>query len=105
MKLVGKVYQELNLIEQEVGEEVVEGEVVGAAGAVALVAEVGGYAHVAEAVSARGQESVLYGLHAYWANQVLVQLRRDPLAFFSRMSHGGGSLQLQHRRDYRPCAR
>ena len=102
---LSQVCEEVNLIEQEVGEEVVEGEVVGAAGAVALVAEVGGDTHVAEAVSASGQERVLYGLHAYRAKQVLVQLRRNPLGFFSRMSHGGGRLPLGHRRDYRPCAR
>lgn len=105
LKLVGKVSDELNLVEQEVGEEVVEGEVVGATGAVALVAKVGGDAHVAEAVSAGGQERVLHGLHAYRAKQVLVQLRQDTLRFFSRMSHSWERLPLHHRRYYRPCAR
>lgn len=96
-----------------------EGEGVGAAGAVALVTEVGDDAHVAEAVPARSEERVLYRLHAYRAQQVLVQLLRAPRRassrFFCRMPREGRvirlriwlpiPLRLHHRRNYRSSAR
>lgn len=65
-----------NLVEQQVREEVGVGEVVAAARAIALVAEVRDDAHVAEAVAARGEERVLDDLHANRAEEVLVRLRR-----------------------------
>lgn len=46
-----------------------------AAGAIILVPEVRDDAHVAEAVSAGGQERVLDDLHADWAEEVLIELR------------------------------
>lgn len=65
-----------NLVEQQVREEVGVGEVVAAARAIALVAEVRDDAHVAEAVAARGEERVLDDLHANRTEEVLVRLRR-----------------------------
>lgn len=49
----------------------------GAARAIALVAEVSDDAHVAEAVPTRRQECVLYRLHANRAEEILVHLRRS----------------------------
>lgn len=65
-----------NLVEQQVREEVGVGEVVAAARAITLVAEVRDDAHVAEAVAARGEERVLDDLHANRTEEVLVRLRR-----------------------------
>ena len=55
------------------------GEVMAAARAIALVAEVSDDAHVAETVPARREERVLDDLHAYRAQKFLVQLRRRRL--------------------------
>lgn len=55
---------EANLIEQEIGEQLVGGKVMGTARAVVLVAEVGDDAHVAEAVPTGREKRVLYHLHA-----------------------------------------
>lgn len=81
------------LVEEEIGEEVVLGEVVGTARAVALVLEVGDDAHIAEAVAAGGEKSVLYQTHADRTQQVLVIERRPPrlLLLLGRCaSHAGG---------------
>jgi hypothetical protein len=59
--------EKTNLVEQEVGEQVVDGEVLGTTRAIALVAEVSDDAHVAEAVTTSGEKCVFYHLHAYWA--------------------------------------
>lgn len=59
-----------DLVEEEVGVELRFGEVVAAARAVALVAEVRDDAHVAEAVAAGGEEGVLDDAHADRAQQV-----------------------------------
>lgn len=64
------LFQEL--VEEEIGEEVVLGEVVGTAGAIALVVEVGDDAHVAEAVATGGEEGVPNKAHADRAQQILV---------------------------------
>lgn len=61
-----------DLVEEEVGVELRFGEVVAAARAVALVAEVRDDAHVAEAVAAGGEEGVLDDAHADRAQQVPV---------------------------------
>lgn len=53
-----------DLVEEEVWVELGLGEVVAAAGAVALVGEVRDDAHVAEAVAAGGEEGVLDERHA-----------------------------------------
>lgn len=55
-----------------------------AARAITLVAEVSNDAHIAEAVAARSEESVLDDLHANRAQEILVGLRHETL--------GGGSI-------------
>lgn len=75
-----------DLVEEEVGVELRFGEVVAAARAVALVAEVRDDAHVAEAVAAGGEEGVLDDAHADRAQQVPVWRAR---------------LRLRHRRHQR----
>lgn len=66
-----------DLIQQEIGEQLVGAEELGAARAVTLVAEVGNDAHVAEAVTTCCEEGILYQLHANWTQQVLVHLRQS----------------------------
>lgn len=102
-----------NLVEQEIGEELLCGEEMGAARAIALVAEVSDDAHVAEAVPARRQERVPDRLHANRAEEILVHLhlrRRRAysaaerilrLRLYRRAAEDGGRrphLRL-HRRD------
>lgn len=67
-----KQNEQANLVEEEVGVELRLGEVVAAAGAVALVAEMRDDAHVAEAVAAGGEEGVLDDRHADRAEEVPV---------------------------------
>ena len=63
-----------NLVEEEIGVEVILGEVISATRTIALVVEVGDDAHVAEAVAAGRQEGVLDDPHADGAEQILVAL-------------------------------
>jgi hypothetical protein len=94
MSLAGK---RTDLVEEEVGVELSLGEVVSAAGAVALVVEVRDDAHVAEAVAAGGEEGVLDDRHADRAEEVPVGgplrvrrlLRRQPCRRRRRKRSGG----------------
>jgi len=93
-----------NLVEQQVREEVGVGEVVAAARAIALVAEVRDDAHVAEAVAARGEERVLDDLHANRTEEVLVRLRRGGRERAAGGSGGGafGRFRFDDGGDERP---
>lgn len=90
-----------NLVEEEIWVELGLGEVVAAAGAVALVAEVRDDAHVAEAVAAGGEEGVLDDGHADRAEEVPVggalPLRVRPL----RRRRRGARPRLLHQRQRR----
>lgn len=68
-----------DLVQQEIGEQLVGAEELGTARAVALVAKMGDDAHVAEAVAACCEEGILYHLHANWAQQVPVHLCQSVL--------------------------
>lgn len=68
---------EANLVEQEIGEELLGGKVVSTARAIVLVTKVSDDTHVAEAMATRGQKRVLNHLHANRTKEVLVELRRD----------------------------
>jgi len=62
------------LIEEEIREELIVGEMATAAGAIILVAKMGDNAHITEAMAASSKKRVLYQLHTNRAHQIPIHL-------------------------------
>lgn len=83
----------INLVEEEIRVEVIRSEELRAAGAITLVLEVSEDTHVAETMSTRSQERILYDLHANRAEDVFIRVLLH-LRLRRRRRGGGGIRRL-----------